>query len=296
MKIGISCSGGGFRAAFQAGVVKGLVDAGEKPDVIMGTSGGSLCSIGYAYLGADQACHEWTSLKKINEAIVDNRIIGYVFSSGIYDPTKLFAKVKRIVGTGKPRCHVGVTYVDAKTGLLHLGERGTDKPLLPGPLDNDFAGAAFSSNLIPAFIEPYKAKGSYFYDGGVIDINPLRWLIKAGCERIYVTLTRPLKTTAENDNWKPGGVFLGLGHIASHGLRAVDLLQNEILRGDIERALQVNVAVAQGDVSTLARGKRHIDIRIVAPREDLGYDVLEFDREKISRAVEWGVRAGWESV
>ena len=48
MKIGIALSGGGIRGIAHAGVLKGLEEIGIKPDIIGGTSCGSLVAIMYA--------------------------------------------------------------------------------------------------------------------------------------------------------------------------------------------------------------------------------------------------------
>ena len=48
MKLGIALSGGGIRGIAHAGVLKALEDNGIKPDIIGGTSAGSLIASLYA--------------------------------------------------------------------------------------------------------------------------------------------------------------------------------------------------------------------------------------------------------
>jgi len=265
MKTAFVLSGGGFKGCFQAGVISQLYKKGITPDVVYGTSVGSINAAGCAYLGPDRLIKHWLGMKSKGEALFPHGAWWLLYwhrvfwSSGLYSPKPLKQYLESIVGD--------TTLCDAVSCFVNL------KP--PGKIGYcsarqstkaDYIDSVLASAAIPMFIEPT----NYCVDGGVREQTPLKKAMDDGATSIYVVLCNPWVTDPLED-WKPSRLFPLIGV----GFRAIDdLMCHEIFINDIQNNVQ--------------ECKRcGIDLHLYAP-DRVWMSTLEFSKDKIKSAIESG--------
>lgn len=182
-------SGGGSRGALQVGALQALLEGGWQPDLLVGTSIGS---VNAAYL----ALHGFTkqSLERLAEvwrqvAAMDLLPANYVWLAvramlgrSAKDPAQRirdFFIAHGITpelcfgGLGPPR--LAVVSTDLNTG----------KPVLHGlqPEENVLEGLLLSTAL-PPWVMPVKRHGHYEMDGGLVSNLPIEPALRAGATEI----------------------------------------------------------------------------------------------------------------
>jgi len=188
-KIGLALGGGGAKGAAEVGVLKVLEEVGIKPDIIVGTSAGSivgaLYSAGYtaAELDTMYQTQEWLSLlTDFSSTLADEPYkkvdgITYIFGFPIHDPQARGAGVMRgvnlehmIDSMGAARgCtdfeHLQTTF-RCMAADIHSGE---EVALGEGSL----ARAVRASMSIPGIFKPVEINGHTLVDGGMFNNLPV---------------------------------------------------------------------------------------------------------------------------
>lgn len=184
-KLGIALGGGGFRGFAHLGVLQALNEAGLYPDIISGTSAGS--------------------------------IVGALYSAG-YTPLEIFDLMKDLKTTDLTKLHLPI---DGLFGLENLSK--SLKKALPKdcfsclniPLivcianlntgkaeyieEGEIIKVIEASCSIPIVFSPVKINGQYYVDGGLIDNMPVRPLVKK-CEKIIGVNIFPTEIIEKVDN------------------------------------------------------------------------------------------------
>jgi len=155
-----------------------------------------------------------------------------------------------------------------------------------------------ASCSIPGVFEPVEIDGHQFVDGGVLATQPLSPLISAGVNEIDIIECRPI---INRESPKRAETIIDTAQ------RSLELVQSEMVRIDVERCNQINETIKkwgylkgegniiEGFVLKLAekredfplRSFREVDITVIEPPGDL-IDTLEFDHEKIQKAIALG--------
>lgn len=122
---------------------------------------------------------------------------------------------------------------------------GFNTPLEFWPFDA-LLEAMLASSAVPLGTEPIRRGDQQYVDGGVFDKAPLREALALGANAAIVVLMSPPPEP------KPGR----FKNLITVGLRAVDLLQDELLRGDLANQRLAVVLHQQGiKVSDLEQGR-----------------------------------------
>lgn len=264
MKTAFVLSGGGAKGAFQAGALLALHEKGIKPDVIYGTSVGSLNGVGWAYLGPEKTVELWKGIKGRGDILTSNWWKILFNPPGWYSMKPLRKKLEAIV-KGPGSCEVNACYTDLVTGTAHYASNRK----LPTEAFRMFVEA---SSSIPTFMEPVCDR---FVDGGVREIAPLKQAIIDGAEKIYAILCNPLTENPTN-SWEKSWP-----HMVSYGLRAIDIMEQEVFYEDMKLCRQRNNE----------EGWKKIDLQVLAPAKFL-YETLEFDPKKLAAALKQGYEVG----
>jgi NTE family protein len=174
---GIVLSGGGARGFSHLGVLQALNEAGIFPDVISGTSAGSIVGAfyadGYKPLEILDILSKNKRLDFLSFAIPKN---GLLEMNGMQ---KILEKHLRAKTFGELK----IPLFAAATDLNH----GKIKYFHQGPL----VEAVIASSSIPVVFKPYVINKIYYVDGGVLDNMPLAPLQKK-CKRIIGSHVNPV--------------------------------------------------------------------------------------------------------
>jgi NTE family protein len=136
----------------------------------------------------------------------------------------------------------------------------------------------------PGYIDP----GDSWIDGGLHNVAPLGPAIEKNYDKIICIVCRP-------DSLTRGSVQ---GKLTALGDRLSDVVAQRLLDNDLALALRINEWVekiqsegARSDVDEeFLRKFKKIDLKVIRPAEDLGVDMLTFNRGHIEMMIEKGHR------
>ena len=182
-------SGGGARGAMQVGAVRALLEAGVKPDLLVGTSIGAANATGLALWGVDPA-----GIDVLERAWQD------AAGACLMDPRLSRLFLRRMLG--RPSTHgsqqiarfltsKGITSdlrFDQMTGV-RLALVGADlvsgQPVIYGqdPSQSVLEGV-LASTAVPPWFAPVEKDGQYIIDGGVLSNLPIEPALTMGATEI----------------------------------------------------------------------------------------------------------------
>lgn len=262
MKTVVTMSGGGAKGGFEVGALRGLVEAGIRPEAYYGTSVGALNALGMALHELERLQAEWREIKGQDDIIWAKFPLALPWSTGLYSMHPLRKRLDALVKGATPKAEAVVCYVDTKDGSVCY--RSTkDTPIL------DMAKWAEASSCIPVAMELVDDR---YADGGVREQTPLKRAIDDGADRIIVILCNPVDANLRGA-WKPK-----FPHLMSTAMRTVDILTHEIFLNDLK--------VCQVKNSMTGR-YRKIETIVIAPPKPLA-DTLEFTPERIEHDMKLG--------
>lgn len=184
-KIGLALGGGGARGFAHLGVIQALKEKNIEPDIIAGTSAGSMVG---AFIASGKEPGEVLDLLK------DKDLFGY---SKIQWPKEgLFS----LDGLGKilKKEIEGKNIEDQKTPLIITVSnlnKGKTEYLRTGNLVN----AVLASSSIPFVFKPVEIDGNKYADGGIMDNLPVKPLMEE-CDKVIAISISPIKETNDLDN------------------------------------------------------------------------------------------------
>ncbi|MEP6790103.1 MAG: patatin-like phospholipase family protein [Ramlibacter sp.] len=171
-RIGLALGGGAARGFAHVGVIQVLEEAGLKPDLVVGTSAGSLVAALYAS-GRNAAQLQQVALDMEEAAFTDWTLP--IFSRGMLRGEALARYVNAQVG-GKPieamPVPLGIVATDLATGQGVLFQRG------------DTGTAVRASSAVPAVFLPVKIGTHEYVDGGLVAPVPVRYARQMGAELV----------------------------------------------------------------------------------------------------------------
>jgi NTE family protein len=153
-------------------VIQVLEEAGIRPDLVVGTSAGSLVAAFYA------SGKTGAQLQHIAESMEEATFADWtlpIFSRGLLRGEALARYVslqvngKLIENMGMP---LGIVATDLNNGLGVMFQRG------------DTATAVRASSAVPALFQPVRISGRDYVDGGLVSPVPVRYARQMGAELI----------------------------------------------------------------------------------------------------------------
>lgn len=263
---GLCLSGGGAKGAFQVGALEHLAEHESKTfQVGSGTSVGAINIAGLAMqptgstLGhyVEFLIHAWERLAK-TEDVWKLRFPPY--AAGLVKPSvgdnaplrRLLTELVDFdrVMSGTPCTVVGWDLLSGRT-------RTWDLRMAKNPAE--LVSFLLASSSFPMAFPPERIGEGWYTDGGITDIAPTHRLIEAGCVQIVAILCR-------NPDVPEPVEEKDLKSTLDVGLRCLDGMESEIVRGDFAQLRLVNRLVA----ANAAAGKRWVDLQVIAPHESLG--------------------------
>jgi len=174
VRVGLALGGGAARGFAHIGVIKALESQGIYPDIIVGTSAGSVVGSMYA-AGNNGFALQKMALEMDEATISDWSLPMFAKSSGVLKGDALQAYVNRMVGQvpiEKLKKPFGAVATDLSTGKAVLFQRGN-------------TGAAVrASSAVPAVFQPVTISGRQYVDGGLVAPVPVRFAREMGADLV----------------------------------------------------------------------------------------------------------------
>lgn len=171
-KIGLALGGGAARGFAHIGVIKVLEANGIFPDIIVGTSAGSLVGALYA-AGNNGMALQKLAMEMDEAAISDWSVPFFSNSTGVLKGEGVQQYVNRAVRNQtieKLRLQFGAVATDLKTGQPILFRRGN-------------TGAAVrASSAVPGVFQPVRVGNIDYVDGGLVSPVPASFARKMGAD------------------------------------------------------------------------------------------------------------------
>ncbi|TAK99903.1 MAG: patatin-like phospholipase family protein [Aquabacterium sp.] len=167
-RIGLALGGGAARGFAHIGVLQVLEEQGIKPDLVVGTSAGSVVAALYA---SGKTPAELTTMAM---TLDESTITDWVFPGRSILKGEALAKFVRNLTAGKQienmRLPLGIVAADLQSGQPILFRRGD-----PGM-------AVRASSSVPGVFEPVKIGGREYIDGGAVSPIPVRYAKQMGAD------------------------------------------------------------------------------------------------------------------
>jgi NTE family protein len=180
LKIGLALGGGAARGFAHVGVIAVLEEAGLRPQMVVGTSAGSLVAAIYA-TGKTSAQLQQTALSMEEVAITDWMLP--IIGKGMFRGDALGRYVNQLVGgrlIENMAIPLGIVATDLNSGhavLFRSGDTGT---------------AVRASSAVPAVFVPVRISGHEYVDGGLVSPVPVRFARQMGADIVIaVDISNP---------------------------------------------------------------------------------------------------------
>jgi NTE family protein len=176
--------GGGVLGAVQVGMLRALLDAGVRPDLVVGTSVGAINGAVLAACPASEVADRLEALWRSPDA-------AEVFAAGTVARLRELARTRTAAHSPKPL---------RRALVAQLGDRRIDD--LPVPFQccaariedaaehwfdrGPVVEAVLASAAVPGLLPPVQIDGSHYLDGGLVDSIPLGRAVELGARRVFV--------------------------------------------------------------------------------------------------------------
>lgn len=212
-RIGLALGGGATRGFAHIGVIQVLEEAGIKPDLVAGTSAGSLVATMYA------AGRSGAELAKVALAMDESAITDWAFP-----------------GRGLIRGEALARYVREQTGQRTIEQLPMPLGIVATDLDNgepvlfrrgDAGTAVRASSAVPAVFQPVTINGREYVDGGLASPVPVRFARQMGAELVIaVDISSPPDGNATGD---PMRMLLQTFAIMSRSINTFELRDADVV-------------------------------------------------------------------
>lgn len=169
-KIGLALGGGAARGFAHIGVLQVLEEQGIKPDLIVGTSAGSLAATLYA------AGKTPTEMADLAMNMDESSITDWMFPGRSLMKGEALAKFVRASTANMQienmRLPLGIVATDLNSGQPILFQRG------------DAGTAVRASSSVPGVFQPVKIGAREYVDGGLVSPVPVRYAKQMGADLI----------------------------------------------------------------------------------------------------------------
>jgi len=223
-RIGLALGGGAARGFAHIGVIQVLEEAGIRPDLVVGTSAGSLVAALYA---SGKSGPEMATLAL---GMDEGAITDWAFPTrGLIRGEALARYVRQHTG-GRPieqmKLPLGIVATDLDSGAGILFQRG------------DTGSAVRASSAVPAVFQPVRIGSREYVDGGLVSPVPVAYARQMGAELVIaVDISVPPDGNATGDVMK---MLLQTFAIMGRSIRQYELRDADI----VLRPLMVGVSSA----------------------------------------------------
>ncbi len=188
-RIGLALGGGAARGFAHIGVIQVLEEAGIRPDLVVGTSAGSLVAALYA------AGRSGAELARVALLMDESAITDWSFPGRGMIRGEALARYVREQTGGRTieqlPLPLGIVATDLDSGSALLFQRG------------DVGMAVRASSAVPAIFQPVRIGDREYVDGGLVAPVPVRFARQMGAELVIaVDISAPPDGNATSDPFK----------------------------------------------------------------------------------------------
>jgi NTE family protein len=185
-RIGLALGGGAARGFAHIGVIQVLEENGIRPDLVVGTSAGSLVAALYA------AGKTGVELGALAHSMDEGAITDWAFPGRALIRGEALARWVREQTAGRTidqlKLPLGIVATDLDTGQGVLFQRG------------DLGTAVRASSAVPAVFQPVRIGTHEYVDGGLVSPVPVRYARQMGAELVVaVDISSPPDGNATGD-------------------------------------------------------------------------------------------------
>jgi NTE family protein len=225
--VGYVLGGGGSLGAIQVGMLQALGEHDISPDIVAGTSVGSLNGAVVAHnprSAANRLSHLWARLTR--EQVFPGRLLAQVRTlqhskTHLFPSTGLAAVIAEFMGAGTTFADLALPFaavaMDIATARPHV--------LRDGPLQP----ALLASAAIPGIFAPVQVGALRLYDGGLVANVPMRQAVAMGARSLVVLDCAFPGHVLE----APGSMAEVLFYTAMVGMRTQAVYEAPLVAGDV---------------------------------------------------------------
>jgi NTE family protein len=215
LKLGLALGGGAARGFAHVGVIQVLEENGIRPQLVVGTSAGSLVASFYA------SGRNGAQLQRLAETMEEAALTDWnlpLTSRGLLKGDGLARYVAQVTGNKRIEdlaMPLGIVATDLHSGQGVLFQRG------------DLATAVRASSAVPAMFDPVRIGGHDYVDGGLASPVPVRYARQMGAD---VVLAVDISSTPESN--KASGllqVLLQTFTIMGKSIKEYELREAEVV-------------------------------------------------------------------
>jgi NTE family protein len=252
-RIGLALGGGAARGFAHIGVIQVLEEAGIRPDLVAGTSAGSLVAALYASgkTGAEMAA--------LAMAMDEGAITDWAFPTRGLIRGEALARYVRDQTGGRPieqmKLPLGIVATHLDSGAAVLFQRG------------DTGLAVRASSAVPAVFQPVKIGPAEYVDGGLVSPVPVRFARQMGAELVLaVDISSPPDGNSTSDVMKMLlQTFAIMGRsINQFELRDADVVLRPVLSGVSSADFSARQRAIQAGREVMTRQLPELRARIAA--------------------------------
>lgn len=212
-RVGVALGGGAARGFAHIGVLQVLEEQGIRPDLVVGTSAGSV--VGALYAAGKTPTELATMAMSLDESLITD----WVFPSRSLLKGEALARFVRTHTGGKlidaMRMPLGIVATDLQTGQPILFRKG------------DVGTAVRASSAVPAVFEPVRINGREYIDGGAVSPVPVRFARQMGAE---VVIAVDISAIPEGMPTKgPIDILLQTYNIMGHAISQFELQDADVV-------------------------------------------------------------------
>jgi NTE family protein len=260
VKIGLALGGGAARGFAHIGVIKALEFQGIVPDIVVGTSAGSVVGALYA-AGNNGFALQKLALDMDEAAISDWAVPMFSKVTGVLKGEALQNYVNKAVGfqpIEKLKMPFGAVATDLNSGVPILFQRGNT------------GLAVRASSAVPSVFQPVKIGDRLYVDGGLVSPVPARFARQMGADFVIA-----VNISAQPDVQPASGTmdvllqtFAIMGHsINQHELKDADVvIQPKLGSMKGNDFAGRNLAILAGEQATAA-ALPELKLKLKAKRE-----------------------------
>ena len=182
-------SGGGSRGALQVGALYALLEAGLKPDLVIGTSIGSLNAAflalnGFSGESLDKLKDAWRQATEA-DLLPTNYLWLTMHAMFRHSPNDPSQRLKDFIISRGVTPEITFSAFQSPRLVIVSSDLNSGKPVLHGEEpDDQVLDAVLLSTALPPWFMPVKKQGRYEMDGGVVSNLPIEPALKCGASHI----------------------------------------------------------------------------------------------------------------
>ncbi len=224
MTVGFVLGGGGVLGAAEVGMLRALLEAGIRPDVVVGTSIGAVNGVAIAADPSLDAVERLTTLwtsERARTVYGDSapRQLARFARTGthLHVPDPLRTLLLDTLGGDLEFADLAVPFQCCAASIERSAEHWFSK--------GSVVDAVLASSAVPGFLPPMPLDGEHFVDGGIVNSIPLGRAVELGATEVYVLqvgrIDKPL--TAPKRPWDVARVAFEIARRHRYARELADL-------------------------------------------------------------------------